>query len=138
MKIISGCIILPIFFGCNIKSKNSDYYIEKFYQNKSEFIGLTRLLRDDTLTKMKFGETLNWTFFDIPVKTKLQKLDIKAVHIFTWEIKQRQFDFNTNWDTSMLVHVYYNTYDTSQTKKGFYKREGVNELWGLGDGWALW
>jgi hypothetical protein len=133
-------LTLPLIFVfncCNNKYKNS-VYISKFYQNQSEFIHLVSQLRADTLAKMKFGENLSWTIFDTTIKSEFRKLDINSVHVFTWEIKQRQFDFIANWDTCKLLHIYYNTQDSTETKKGFYKKEGLDELWGLGDGWAIW
>jgi len=126
------------FYSCTHENKTLSSHIDRFYKNQTQFNELTKSLRSDTSTKMKFGETIIWSNFDTIVKKQLSALDIKEVYVFSWEIKQRQFDFITNWDKGKLIHIYYNSFDTLETQKGFYKKIDSNELYGLGNSWAIW
>ncbi|MEP6465995.1 MAG: hypothetical protein ABJB05_06800 [Parafilimonas sp.] len=127
-----------IFFGCEQKDKQPHIYIDRFYKNEEGLNHLIEALRKDTFLEDKWGDLIERNKFNNAIKQKLYDLSIDSVHLFSCGHKQKQFDFITNWGQKNSMHLYYNTLDSVQTEKGFYKKdEYLNETWGLGNHWAL-
>jgi hypothetical protein len=132
--------MLPLFIGCRQRNEQaSESYIDRFYKHELKFDSLIKSLRGDTLLINKQGETFNWMQFTGRTKEQLQELEIAEVYVFSWGPGEQQFDLKTNWRTSFPIHLYHNALDSVKTLKGFYKMDkGLNEIWGLGNNWALW
>ena len=141
MKFLHNPILLFLtftYFSCSHKIDSKDL-IERFYKNQGELIDLVAILKRDTLT-YNSGNILQKDTFDILTARFFEKLGLRRVWVFSWScIEERQFDFTTNWSNQLPIHLYYNTCDTTETVKGFYRKDqNGNEFWGLGNNWALW
>ena len=136
-------IICSFFFfaltACKQEDKISNTYIDRFYENKERFDNLVTVLKMDSFLERKYGEVIKWTKFNDSTRRKLKQLDTEEVYLFSWGQKQKQFDFRTNWRRVDTIHIYYNTLDSIETEKEYYKKdENLNEIYGLGNSWALW
>ena len=53
--------------------------------------------------------------------------------------KVEHYDFKTDWGSNNEFYIDYNSCDSLETKKGYYRKdEKGNEFWGLGDSWKMW
>ena len=128
-----------VFTCCKQEDRLPDTYIDKFYKNQSELGSLINVLKEDTFLENKYGQIFKPAQFDDATKRKLENLGIVEVHLFSWGGDQRQFDFKTNWRKVEPIHLWYNTLDSVETVKGFYRKdENSNEVWGLGNNRSLW
>ncbi len=138
-------LVVAIASSCKRHDKIPDTYITRFRANEPVLSKLIETLRKDS-TFEKFPEIeggLEPQLFGKSVRTQLNELGILNVYIFSWGasrgIRQRQFNLTTNWRAENPIHITFNSLDSIETVKGFYRKdENANEIWGLGNHWSLW
>ena len=134
------CFLFTVaLISCRQEDKLPDTYIQRFNQSQGKLEQVVEVLKKDTLLERRFGEVFKSADFGNITRQKLEDLGIDEVHLFSWGGRQRQFDLKTNWRDNKPIHLWYNTLDSLETVKGFYRKdENNNEFWGLGYPWALW
>jgi hypothetical protein len=125
--------------SCKHQDKLPETYINRFYKSKGKLEQVVEKLKKDTLLDGKFGEVFKSAAFDNITRQKLKNLGVDEVNLFSWGGRQRQFGFKTDWRDTEPIHLCYNTLDSIETVKGFYRKDkNNNEVWGLGYPWLLW
>lgn len=135
--------ILYLTISCSSSKINPEKLKEKFYQNEKELTKLALSLRASELMNTKKCEGcllfLSQDKLDKGTAEQFKTLGLKDVLVFHWRCSSHQFDFTTNWSEIIPVHLAYNTCDSIETVKGFYKKDkNSNEFWGLGNNWSMW
>ena len=134
--------------GCSNDKIDPGKLKKKFYTLQQVLDNLVAELRYDSAFDLKkracesCGLVLNRNDFNDKIAKVFESAGIKTVFTFHWSCVKpspKQFDFETNWDNSLPVHLTYNSCDTTETIKGFYRKDkNLNEFWGLGNNWTIW
>lgn len=136
---ISFIFLQVVSNSCSETKEQPMAYFERFYRDREKLEELVKMLKTDSSLEDKYGEVFKPSNFDNTTRQKLNNLGIDEICIFSWGGNQRQFDFKTNWKHNVPVHLSYNTLDSIETVKGFYRKdENKNEIWGLGEHWIIW
>jgi hypothetical protein len=124
---------------CSSYKINSNDLIAEFNENRQDLSDLLKILKRDRLT-YESGILLSKDTFNSVITKKFEKLGLTKVWVFTWHcFEDSQFDFTTNWGNKSSIHLYYNTCDSVETVKGFYRKDkNANEIWGMGNNWTIW
>lgn len=142
-KMIKPYLIITCFLiivsSCSNENNNVQDHITKFYSEEAKFNQLVTLLKNNTSINRNSGQTYPANHFGNSIKSKLEELGIANVFSFTWGNHDKAFDFSTNWQYPLPIHICYNLKDSIKTLKGYYEKdENSNEIFGLGDSWTLW
>jgi hypothetical protein len=119
----------------------------KFYRHKTdlEFV-IKSIERDKKLASIFSYEwtpvgrlpTEDKAYHDIFIKLKNADIKHFSVHPNPYPKGTKWYYLETSWPNDYLIVLSYNAYDTSETTKGYYSKDEVNnETWGLGDNWYM-
>ncbi|CAN5461246.1 hypothetical protein BH10BAC2_BH10BAC2_25960 [soil metagenome] len=142
-KMIKPYLIITCFFivvsSCPNENNNVQDHITKFYSEEGKFNQLITLLKNDTSINRNSGQTYPAILFGNSIKSKLEELGVTNVFPFIWGNHDKAFDFTTEWQCPLPIHICYNFKDSIKTSKEYYEKdENSNEIFGLGNSWALW
>jgi len=144
-------IIIPLFiltylmtFGCSNNIKPTEL-IETFNKNKPSLdLLINKLHKDkklDSLFQIEVDSGLpniKGTYPEIYAVLKKVGIIDASSHRNAFSKWSNWYYLKTNWLNGHSIYLIFNTYDSSETIKGFYlKDEALNETWGLGDNWKM-
>ena len=141
-------LIVALGFICALglscrQNKKPEELINTFYKHESELTSIIKELQtnknlDSIFSNVPEGLPQIETSYPI-VFRKLKSLKIKHASSHpSFPKGTRWFYFETEWPNEYLICLIYNAYDSTQSKKGYYKKSEVsNETWGLGNNWQM-
>jgi hypothetical protein len=116
----------------------------RFNANEANLNKLVMDLDSNKITDSLFSEeevTRKATEFNPTISDRLTLLGLEEVSLLYGSCKNpspKTFIFKTNWITRDSIFLAYDICDTSETSKGFYKKDkNENEIWGLGKSWMM-
>ncbi len=139
LSLTALCLLAAISCTRPVQTQQRRYQ-ERFKTARQQFNALIQLLQADTITwKGDWPPFVSTTEFQQPIKNQLQQLGVSKVGRFAWPGCPREFDLTLDWDKHIPLHAYHNACDSINTRTDdYHKDENNNEIWGMGDHWALW
>ena len=127
--------------SCSINKSDVDSYIDKFYNEKSDFDKIITYLSVDGDVMSRIGYSVNKNNLNKNLQSVLNKLDITDISTSSSDCEGVvEFQLEANWTT--WAHIYFakNECNYEQTKKRFYSQSSSSgiEVYGLGDNWLMW
>jgi len=139
LRIIISLFILLSFFNCQITESNTEGYIEKFTENKSDFEKLAQKISSNKKLLAKIDQSVKENEIEAEIKEQLDELDISSFNILSTECDGVvKIEFVVNWTDNATIYFDKDNCEKTNTKKGYHSKNTMIEVWGLGDGWVMW